>query len=211
MIEFLIVREARSGVSRTATKDFQRADRGLFRIILSAIRRHMKDNQVIRPSQHGFMKGKSCLANLISFYDKVTCLVDDRKAVAVVYLDFSKAFDMFSRSILLEKLDVHVSEAAPSVSDIVCVVYAMMVIPAKKAALALPLSSSGFGNGSLRFPSVHLIVAEDPRLTLNFTPGYPSPAERLHHSQKLISSHFESSYFDLAVYRKHNSSKPSSR
>jgi len=30
---------------------------------------------------------------LISFYDKVTCLVDEGKAVNMVYLDFSKAFD----------------------------------------------------------------------------------------------------------------------
>jgi len=42
---------------------------------------HAKDNQGIRPSQHGFMKGKSCLINLISFYDQVTCLVDEGKAV----------------------------------------------------------------------------------------------------------------------------------
>ncbi|GAB0195089.1 mitochondrial enolase superfamily member 1 [Grus japonensis] len=62
-------------------------------IILSAIMWHIQDNQVIRPSQHGFMKGKSCLTNLISFYNKVTCLVDEGKAVDVVYLDFSKAFD----------------------------------------------------------------------------------------------------------------------
>ncbi|GAB0184487.1 mitochondrial enolase superfamily member 1 [Grus japonensis] len=41
-------------------------------VILSAITRHIQDNQAIRPSQHGFMKGRSCLANLISFYDKVT-------------------------------------------------------------------------------------------------------------------------------------------
>ncbi|GAB0209569.1 mitochondrial enolase superfamily member 1 [Grus japonensis] len=40
-------------------------------IILSAIMRHVQDNQVISPSQHGFMKGKSCLTNLISFHDKV--------------------------------------------------------------------------------------------------------------------------------------------
>jgi len=39
------------------------------------------------------MKGKSCLTNLISFYDKVTHLVDESKAVGVVCLDISKAFD----------------------------------------------------------------------------------------------------------------------
>ena len=41
-------------------------------VILSAIKSHIMDNQGIRPSQHGFMKGRSCLTNLISFYDKMT-------------------------------------------------------------------------------------------------------------------------------------------
>ena len=64
-------------------------------VILNAITQYVQDNQGIRPSQHGFMKGKSCLTNLI-FYDWVTCLVDEGEAVGVVYLDFSKAFDMVS-------------------------------------------------------------------------------------------------------------------
>ncbi|PKU30031.1 rna-directed dna polymerase from mobile element jockey-like [Limosa lapponica baueri] len=76
-------------------------------IILSAITQRMKDTQMIRPSQHGFMKGRSCLTHLISFYDKVTRLVDEGKAVDVVYLDFSKASDMVSHGILLEKLAAH--------------------------------------------------------------------------------------------------------
>jgi len=53
------------------------------------------------------MKGGSCLTNLISYYDQVTRLVDKGKAVGVVYLNFSKAFDTVPHSILLEILAAH--------------------------------------------------------------------------------------------------------
>lgn len=70
---------------------------------LSAITWHVEDIQRIRPSQYGFTKGRFCLTNL-TFYDKVTCLTDEGKAVDFVCLEFSKAFGTVSYGILLEKL-----------------------------------------------------------------------------------------------------------
>jgi len=48
-------------------------------IILSTITWHIQDNQGIRSSQNPFMKGRSCLTNLISFYDQETHLVDQER------------------------------------------------------------------------------------------------------------------------------------
>jgi len=50
------------------------------------------------------MQGRSCLTNLISFEGKVSRLVDDGVTVDVFYLDFSKAFDTISHSLLPETL-----------------------------------------------------------------------------------------------------------
>ena len=67
----------------------------------------LKVNQWIKASEHGFTNGRSCLTNLISFYDKVTRVVDEGKAADVVYLDFSKAFDTVPHNNLMEKLAAH--------------------------------------------------------------------------------------------------------
>lgn len=58
----------------------------------------MKDKKMIRSSQHWFMKGKLCLTNQAGFYNEVTSLVDEEKAVDIVYLKFSKTFDTISHT-----------------------------------------------------------------------------------------------------------------
>lgn len=50
---------------------------------------------------------RQVLPTNLTFYDRVTCLVDEGKAVDVVCSDFTKAFDTISHSIILEKLAAH--------------------------------------------------------------------------------------------------------
>ncbi|CAM5088131.1 unnamed protein product [Eretmochelys imbricata] len=73
-------------------------------VLRKSILKHLEEKKVIRNSQHGFTNGKSCLTNLIAFYDEITGSVDMRKAVDMIYLDISKAFVTVSHSILASKL-----------------------------------------------------------------------------------------------------------
>ncbi|GAB0207344.1 mitochondrial enolase superfamily member 1 [Grus japonensis] len=73
-------------------------------LILGVINKHVEEKVVIGSDQRGFTKGKSCLTNLIAFYDGMTSWVDEGRAVDVVYLDFSKAFGTVSHNILTGKL-----------------------------------------------------------------------------------------------------------
>ena len=57
-------------------------------------------HKLINTSQHGFLKARSCLTNLLCFLDKIT-------PVDVVYLDFQKAFDKVPHQRLLLKLKAH--------------------------------------------------------------------------------------------------------
>ena len=56
------------------------------------IKDHLVDflvkNKLINPSQHGFLKARSCLTNMLCFLEDVTKWLDEGSPVDIIYLDF---------------------------------------------------------------------------------------------------------------------------
>jgi len=50
-------------------------------------------NASTKNSQHGFMKGRLCLTNLLICKSSVVNIIDEGFSVDIIYLDFQKAFD----------------------------------------------------------------------------------------------------------------------
>ena len=66
--------------------------------------RHLDNKQLIKPSQHGFLPGRSCQSNLLEFLERVTDDTDRGNNTDVAYLDFAKAFDKVPHARLLVKM-----------------------------------------------------------------------------------------------------------
>jgi hypothetical protein len=76
-------------------------------LLKDAILLHLNCFSLIRDSQHGFTKGRSCLTNLLEFLDEVTRNLDEGRPVDIIYLDFAKAFDKVPYQRLFKKLRAH--------------------------------------------------------------------------------------------------------
>jgi Reverse transcriptase (RNA-dependent DNA polymerase) len=76
-------------------------------IVKDQVASHLERYDLIRATQPGFVRGKSCTTNLLAFLDKVTTVLDQGGAVDVVYLDFAKAFDTVPHERLKKKLKAH--------------------------------------------------------------------------------------------------------
>jgi hypothetical protein len=75
------------------------------KIIKRELVSYLEGNGMIRETQHGFRKNRSCLTNLLDFFEAVAGEVDRGEPVDVLYFDFKKAFDRVPHERLLMKLE----------------------------------------------------------------------------------------------------------
>ena len=67
----------------------------------------LEENSMINNSQHGFRNKRSCLTNLLDFYNDVSNIYDETKAIDIIYLEFQKAFDNVPHKRLIKIFKSH--------------------------------------------------------------------------------------------------------
>ena len=67
------------------------------KLLEGLIKDHMVDflvkHKLLNSSQHGFLKARSFLTNMLCFLEEITKWRDVGSPVDIIYLDFQKAFD----------------------------------------------------------------------------------------------------------------------
>ena len=62
------------------------------------------DSNILHPAQHGFLKGRSTCTNLMECMNNWTLSIQYKRLVTVIYIDFSKAFNVVSHDKLFIRL-----------------------------------------------------------------------------------------------------------
>ena len=65
---------------------------------------HIEKNKLFSDHQHGFMKNRSCLTNLLETFEEWTSALDAGYGLDVLYLDYQKTFDTVPYQRLMVKL-----------------------------------------------------------------------------------------------------------
>ena len=79
----------------------------LERLIKDHMMEFLVKHKLLNSSQHGFLKARSCLTNMLCFLEEITKWIDVGSPVDIIYLDFQKAFDKVPHQRLLLKLKAH--------------------------------------------------------------------------------------------------------
>lgn len=75
------------------------------KLVKARLVEYLLSHCLINPRQHGFLRARSCVSCQFDFLDHVTKAIDGGKAIVIIYLDMTKAFDRVPHSRLLGKIE----------------------------------------------------------------------------------------------------------
>ena len=77
------------------------------KLIKNTITNHLIKHNLLSVHQHGFVRNKSCLTNLLETLDLMTEAINSGSTVDAVFLDLAKAFDIVPHEALIIKLKAY--------------------------------------------------------------------------------------------------------
>ena len=75
-------------------------------LVANAIKSHIENYGLLSPEQHGFVKGHSCVTQLLNVTNSWLHILDTPcpPKIDAIFLDYAKAFDVMPHDVLLDKL-----------------------------------------------------------------------------------------------------------